>query len=143
MSAETWLQKKLKTVAGRVGYETERVVLGINEQIHDHMQRLGVTRVGLAEELGVSKSYVSRTLNGAPNMTIRTLVSIANALGCRIAVTFTRTNAHVAERPKVCELDEFVRQRQRRNLAEGSALLASFKPFVPPAPAPEKQNAAA
>jgi len=141
MSSETWLQKKIKSFSGRVGYETERVILNVNEQIHDNMRKRAVTRVDLASDLGVSKSYVSRTLNGTPNMTIRTLVSIANVLGCRITVTFTPQGARVAERPNVCELGEFLRQRQIR--ADGAAMFASYKPFVPPAPAPEKQNAAA
>lgn len=88
---ETWLQSKLRKVAGRVGYETERLMIGINEEIVAQMEAQGVTRTGLADRLKVDKARITRMLNGAPNMTLKTLVSVASALGCRVSVpVFTR-----------------------------------------------------
>ena len=86
MSNETWLESKLRGVGGRVTYETERLVIGINEQIVEQMEAQNITRADLANRLGVNKAQITRMLNGAPNLTVRSLVSVASALGCRIAV---------------------------------------------------------
>lgn len=143
MSNETWLQRRIKSFAGRVGYESERLILSVNEQIQSKMEAGGTTRAELAKKLGVTKAYVSRTLNGTPNMTLRTLVSVASVLGCRVSVTLTDHAVATNERPKVCDFSEFLQQRQTRGTPDGATILQGFKPFVPPAPAPEKQNAAA
>jgi predicted RNase H-like HicB family nuclease/DNA-binding Xre family transcriptional regulator len=83
---ETWLQSNLRKVAGRVGYETERLMIGINEEIVKQMEVQGVTRTELAERLNVDKAQITRMLNGSSNMTLKTLVSVASALGCRVSV---------------------------------------------------------
>jgi predicted RNase H-like HicB family nuclease/DNA-binding Xre family transcriptional regulator len=83
---ETWLQNNLRKVSGRVGYETERLMIGINEEIVAQMDAQNVTRTELAERLDVDKAQVTRMLNGTSNMTLKTLVSVASALGCRVSV---------------------------------------------------------
>lgn len=99
MADETWLQRKLDSFAGRVGYETERVILNVNEQIHALMETQGVTRAELAQQLAVTESYVSKMLNGTPNLTLQTLVSVANVLGCRVSITLTQRSTAAIERP--------------------------------------------
>jgi transcriptional regulator with XRE-family HTH domain len=86
MSTETWLQSKLRKSAGRVGYEMERFLIGVNEEIVAQLEDNGITRTELARRLDVDKSYVTRLLNGLPNITLKTLVSVASALGCRMSV---------------------------------------------------------
>jgi transcriptional regulator with XRE-family HTH domain len=86
MATDTWLQSKLRKSAGRVGYEIERLLIGINEEIVAQMESKGVTRTELARRLGVDKSYVTRMLNGMPNMTLKTLVSVASALDCQVSM---------------------------------------------------------
>jgi transcriptional regulator with XRE-family HTH domain len=146
MSNETWLQRKLKGFAGRTGYETERLSLSVTEQIEAELSASDLTRTELARTLDVSKGYVTRVLNGAPNMTLRTLVSVGAALGCRVSINFTKHEAiAAAERPNIREFDSFLRKRQASGI-EGTSpaeMMAGFKPFVPPPPAPEKQHAAA
>jgi len=147
MSNETWLQRKLKGFAGRVGYETERLSLSVTEQIEAELSASDLTRAELARTLKVSKGYVTRVLNGAPNMTLRTLVSVASAIGCRVSISFTKPGAiAAAERPNIRQFDSFLRKRLASGCVEGTSpadMMAGFKPFVPPPPAPERQNAAA
>jgi transcriptional regulator with XRE-family HTH domain len=147
MSNETWLQRKLKSFAGRVGYETERLSLSVTEQIESELATADTTRAELARTLQVSKGYVTRVLNGAPNMTLRTLVSVASAIGCRVSITVSKQDVRVAaEQQNIREFDTFLRKRQAIGCVDGitpAAMMAGFKPFVPPPPVPEKQNAAA
>lgn len=86
MTTETWLQSKVHDVAGRVGYELERLVVGINEQIVSEMEKEGISRAELAARMDVDKAQVTRMLNGPTNITLKTLVSAASALGCRVSV---------------------------------------------------------
>ena len=86
MSTDTWLQSKLRDVAGRVGYEMERFVVGINEQIVQKMESEGLTRAELATRMAVDKAQVTRMLNAPHNITVKTFVAAASALGCRFTV---------------------------------------------------------
>ncbi len=65
----------------------ERLLLDIGENIVECMQTLNKTRAELAEDLGVSKAYVTKLLNGQPNMTIKTLAGLAAALRAEIQVS--------------------------------------------------------
>jgi transcriptional regulator with XRE-family HTH domain len=144
MANETWLQRKIRSFAGRVGYETERLILNVNEQIQQNMEDRKVTRADLARELDVTKGYISRLLNNTPNMTLRTLVSIATAVGCRVSVTIAKQESVAVTRPNIRDFESYLLQRHV-NVAsdDGPALMTGYKRFVPPVPAPEKQNAAA
>jgi transcriptional regulator with XRE-family HTH domain len=59
----------------------EGVLLGVNERICEVMQEKGISRTQLADRLGKSRQYVTKLLNGKPNVTLSTLVQIAIALG--------------------------------------------------------------
>lgn len=78
-----WLAKRVESLAGRVGYETQRLMLELSEQIIARMTHLGMNRSALAEALGKDRSQVTRLLNGNPNVTLKTLVEISTALGTR------------------------------------------------------------
>ncbi|TAK72259.1 MAG: XRE family transcriptional regulator, partial [Dehalococcoidia bacterium] len=46
----------------------------------------GVSRAELAERLGTSRAYVTKLLEGQENMTVKTLVRVANALEMKVAM---------------------------------------------------------
>lgn len=97
-------QGKFRGSAGRVTYEAERLVMRINEQIVERMEAQNVTRTELANRLNVNKAYVTRMLNGTPNMTLKTLASVGVALKCRFSVPELRELADFEQPP--CELDQ-------------------------------------
>lgn len=67
-------------------YAQEGLILGVTEEIWTAMNRRGLNKQQLAERLGTGKSHVSQLLNGARNMTLRTLSDIAEALGQHIEI---------------------------------------------------------
>lgn len=73
----------------RRAYAQECFILAITESIYAEMERKSVTKADLAKALGTSKSNVTQLLTGARNMTLRTLVDIANALGVIVSVVLT------------------------------------------------------
>lgn len=86
MTAEEWFLQLIKEGANDPDSLTDELLLDVTEQISVCMTELGMRPTDLAERLGVSRAYVSQLLGGKPNMTMRTLVGVAHALGRRVQI---------------------------------------------------------
>lgn len=84
MKTDTWFADKLKEFEGDLEFRTEEMIIEFTEKVVAAMQERDMSRVELAQRLGVSKAFVTKLLNGNPNLTIRTMVSLAAALGCEL-----------------------------------------------------------
>lgn len=74
----------LKTALAGVSPLTRRYVRRQGEfavRLHDLMQERGLNRRQLAEEMGRSKSYVSRVLSGSANPTLKAIAEFEVVLG--------------------------------------------------------------
>lgn len=69
-------------------YELEGVLLDVTEGIVKRMIEQNVRRTDLAERLGTSRAYVTKLLDGQENMTLKTLVRVANALEMKVDMRF-------------------------------------------------------
>jgi len=86
MNSEEWFKEKLDKFKDDVDFLTEKAILGFTEQLVSHMEKNGITRAELARRLNVSKAFVTKLLNGNPNLTIKTMVSLARILDCDLKV---------------------------------------------------------
>jgi transcriptional regulator with XRE-family HTH domain len=59
----------------------ELLITEVTEAIWEAMEHADITKSELASRMGATKGYVSQVLNGARNMTLRTLSDICFALG--------------------------------------------------------------
>jgi transcriptional regulator with XRE-family HTH domain len=84
MSENNWLTELVDELEDDAEYLTELQILHFTKLVVDKMQELKISRVELANRLDVSKAFVTKLLNGNPNMTIKTMVTILNAIGCRL-----------------------------------------------------------
>ena len=84
MHVKSWFTDKLDKYADDPEFLTEEAILDFTEKLVTKMQELKVNRAELAKRLNVSKAFVTKLLNGNPNMTIKTMVSISNVLGCKL-----------------------------------------------------------
>jgi len=84
MQEKNWFANKIDRYAEDTEFLTEEAILDFTEKLVAKMLELQVTRAELARRLDVSKTFVTRLLNGNSNMTIKTMVSIANVLECRL-----------------------------------------------------------
>ena len=84
--AAEWFRDQLIEFKDDPEFVLEGVLLDTNDQICARMNELGVTRAELAQRLGVSRQYITKLLNGKPNLTLRSLVDIAMALDLDITV---------------------------------------------------------
>lgn len=71
---------------GTPEFEFDLLAISVGEAILARMEALGLTRTELAERMGVSRARVTQVLAGADNLTLKTLVAVANALDSAVAV---------------------------------------------------------
>lgn len=111
----------------------EGVLTKATERICELMDKHGISRAELARRLGKSRAYVTRLLNGQPNMTLKTLIEIAVALGEGIEVFIPSSVTEDRWRALQADLAE---HRKRRIKAEqhqwraGAVVLSGRLPIV-------------
>jgi len=81
------IEAKIEQFRDRPGFVAHQVLLDLNEQILGRMNELGLRSKDLADLLGVSRAYVTRLLDGKPNLTVRSLAAIAIALETQLNVS--------------------------------------------------------
>lgn len=86
---ERWNQL-VRRVQASPTYGLEGLLLSINEEICSAMEEQRVSRTDLAERLGKSKAWVTKFLGGNRNLTLKTLVHVANALDLDVNVGLQR-----------------------------------------------------
>ena len=83
MRKPTVFDRMLEEFQDDVEFLTEEAALNVVSEIRRVMEESGVTAAELARRIGKSRAYVSKVLNYSPNMTLRSLVLLAHALGAR------------------------------------------------------------
>ena len=86
MNSKKNLEEYLKEYKSDPDFVAEELAIDITERINVIMERKGLNKQKIARLLNVSKSYISKLLNGNPNMTIKTLAKITVALDENIII---------------------------------------------------------
>ena len=102
-----WLKEEREKRGRDYRYYLYRLINEVTDKIENLMELQGLSRKQLAERLGVSKSTISRILDGNRNMTLETLTKVAYALGCR---------AQIELKPLIA--DEFEGVEQEKDVTE-------------------------
>lgn len=95
-------------------YRLEAAKLDFALEIHAWMQREGINSAQLAELLSVSRPMVSKLLKGDSNVTIETMVKVAEALGGTLFLKIVRKGCTA----RVLEIAEAVKDRARGNVGD-------------------------
>lgn len=90
MNAKDRISKELEEYQNDPAFELEVLLLEVNRQISSLMDDCGVRKSELAQRLGVSRAFVTKVLRGESNITLQTLVRIANALEAKFTVRIAR-----------------------------------------------------
>lgn len=67
-----------------LGYARELAIPTFTNQIARHMTEQGISQSDLARRLGVSRARVSQLLQHRSSPTLRTMVEVADVLGCNV-----------------------------------------------------------
>lgn len=98
----TRLEERTKENWESPDFDFEYLLIEVTEEIVRRMADLDVNRVQLSERLGVSGARVSQILSGDQNLTVRSLVAVANALDSRIVMSLgSRSRTAVQPEPPV------------------------------------------
>jgi transcriptional regulator with XRE-family HTH domain len=75
-------------------------VLGdVGRRVAEIRRELGWTQAVLAEHLGVTVNYVKNVEAGKENLTVRSLVRVANLVGVDVSALFEAPASRLARRP--------------------------------------------
>jgi len=87
-STEKWFGELLDSCKDDFEFRLEEQVFELTEQIAKKLKDNKISRKRFAEQLGISPAAVSKVLNGNPNFTIRTLLTMADALKTQLNIEF-------------------------------------------------------
>jgi transcriptional regulator with XRE-family HTH domain len=82
MKALNWFKKEYEEAKDKFEFRLEGLELEITEKILELMDKRKFSKSVLAKKLNVSKSAITNLLNNGSNMTLKRLLTIADALNC-------------------------------------------------------------
>ena len=88
MSHKELFLEKIKKYESDPDYILYSLIFEINEEICKALERNNLNYKQFAEKLNVKPAYISKLLNGQPNLSIKSLVKIALALNLKIRQPF-------------------------------------------------------
>lgn len=97
MSFNNWIKEKLELYKDDFEFRLESLILDITENISEKMLKRNINRTKLAEKLNVSRPAVSKILNGNSNFTLKTLLSLSDALSLDLKVEFKEREVKASE----------------------------------------------
>lgn len=74
-----WTEKNTESFLSRITFD-------FIAQLEQKMESLPLTQAELAKKLGVTDSFVSQILNNPSNLSLKTIIKYARALGLKVAV---------------------------------------------------------
>ncbi|MHB1661455.1 MAG: helix-turn-helix domain-containing protein [bacterium] len=89
-NAEKHLNEKLKDPKFKEAYEIERVKVAIAQKIAETRDEHNLTQSELAKRMNVSQQFISQIENGEGNLTLETLLKLAQSLNTSIRISFSK-----------------------------------------------------
>lgn len=84
MNLRNWVEER----EGHPEFEFDLLAIEVGEAIAGRLDNLGLSRSDLSRRMGVSRARVTQILAGDDNLTLKSLVAVANALGATLSVEF-------------------------------------------------------
>lgn len=95
MVKKNWFKDFLDSMEGNFEFRLESMILEITEKICEAMDHKNISRSEFADLLGISRPAVTKILNGNSNFTLKTLISIADALELKFNIEFKEKDSIV------------------------------------------------
>jgi transcriptional regulator with XRE-family HTH domain len=88
MNTKNWFKNKLESFKDDFEFRLETLILELTEKICKRMNEKKINRTHFAERLNITPPAVTKILNGNSNFTLKTLLSIADALELNLKIRF-------------------------------------------------------
>lgn len=124
MATNKWFRQQILKAEKSFDFRLESLLIEIGEDIAFLMEQQGLTRSQLAERLGVSRAYVTKILNGNPNLTIKTILKLADVLAQDLEINFKIKREILAQQsaalPKttLCSMEDLFELELLEQIAE-------------------------
>ncbi len=130
------LKDKLDTARNSFDYRLEKVLFDVAEQMCGLMDNQHVSRADLANRMQVSPAYITKILNGYPNLTIKSLLKLSDALGQDLSVRFgakvqIAQSVQTISIPSGSTVQEFVYVRKREAVTVDAETIKTVIDEVP------------
>lgn len=76
-------------------FQAEKLTVAYLAELNAHMKKAGVTNADLARRMDVSPAYITKVFRGPSNLSVETLVKLADAIGCKVHLHLARASAKV------------------------------------------------
>ena len=83
------LDQYIREYEGDPDYVAETMALHLAEQATRLLEKRNMSRSELADLMGVSRAYVTKILNAPPNLTLRSIATLALALGAKPSISLS------------------------------------------------------
>jgi transcriptional regulator with XRE-family HTH domain len=83
------LRQKLEAARNSFDYRLEKVLFDVAERVCNLIKCQNINRSELAQRLDVTPAYITKLLNGNPNLTIKSLLKLSDVLGQTLDIRFT------------------------------------------------------
>ncbi|MBX9658875.1 MAG: helix-turn-helix domain-containing protein [Nitrospiraceae bacterium] len=118
------LRQKLEAARNTFEYRLEKILFEVAEQVCKLIESQGMTRSELAKRLGVTPAYITKILNGNPNLTIKSLLMLSEALGQTLDIHFEpklgiaqSATSSLAPAPSIAIIREYTVTRRHMHVA--------------------------
>lgn len=91
---DNWMERQFEDPAFRLAYNTERACVEFTDQILDAIESKRMSKADLARKTGHSRAYITQTLKRGVNLTIKTMVELADACGYDLHIVLKRKNKY-------------------------------------------------
>ena len=88
MKTGEWFKRKLEALKEDFEFRLETIILDLTERICAKMEQKNINRTRLSDLLNVSPPAVTKILNGNSNFTLKTLLSLSDALELDLKIDF-------------------------------------------------------
>lgn len=92
MKASGWFKKEYEEAKESFEYKLEGLEIDVLEKIAEVMENKGISKTALAQKLGVTKQAITNLFINGSNITLKRLLSIADALDCNVEINIIETN---------------------------------------------------
>jgi DNA-binding Xre family transcriptional regulator len=92
-SMDGFFNRQMKDPEFRRRYAVERVKVALAQRVAEMRDAMHLSQRALSKRLGVSQQFISQLETGkGNNMTLDTLIRLAEALGCKVRISFPKHN---------------------------------------------------
>jgi len=113
MEIEKWFRDMLESFKDDFDFRLETIILDLTEKISKRMKEKNINRIKLAELLKVSPPAVTKILNGSSNFTIKSLLSLADALELDLKMDFKEKGVIASQKILTSVESDFVFSEDR------------------------------